>query len=267
MAQIIPVNINSAEKTTPYKVFIACFGYGGSIPIDTAKSLFASIVDLNSNGIETDLDLRGGGPYVMKERNISLMRFLASNATHMIFIDADLAFRHDSIRKLMTKAIEKDIHLMGALYRYKMDQEAYPCQLYTADDGSYYEEDGLYRAAGIPTGMMLISRHCAETLIEEYPETRFELRDSGSKTVAMTLYDLFDGLLFNGQWWGEDYVFCRRWTALGGQIWVYPDIDVAHIGMKPWAGNFSKWVAANEKAIADEIQAEKEDAHGIAAHS
>jgi hypothetical protein len=49
-------------------------------------------------------------------------------------------------------------------------------------------------------------------------------------------YALFDTVLEDGGYWGEDYVFCRRWGAIGGETFVDPSIAFRHVGMKAFAG-------------------------------
>ena len=227
------------------KIFIASFAFGGSIPIQTASSLFATVADLNSNGIEAMLDLRPGGPYVQKERNLSVARFMDSDATHLLFVDADLAFEPSAARAMLAK----DKSVIGGLYRYKMEKEAFPCQLLVQEEGpnkgEYYEKDGLFLAAGLPTGFLMIKREVIAAMIENFPETRYELRESANQKVIMTLHNLFDCVLHNGQWWGEDYVFCKRWLAMGGELWAYPDIPFAHIGTFGYIGNFQEFYQNN----------------------
>ena len=47
-----------------------------------------------------------------------------------------------------------------------------------------------------------------------------------------------------GEWWGEDFAWCRRWHNMGGEIWVYPDINFGHRGGKTWRANFNDSVQA-----------------------
>jgi hypothetical protein len=35
----------------------------------------------------------------------------------------------------------------------------------------------------------------------------------------------------------EDYMFCQRWRALGGQVWLCPWMKTKHIGTFPFAGD------------------------------
>lgn len=37
----------------------------------------------------------------------------------------------------------------------------------------------------------------------------------------------------------ENFTFCRRWTSLGGDIWVDSQSKLTHVGPVAFAGNFS----------------------------
>jgi hypothetical protein len=55
--------------------------------------------------------------------------------------------------------------------------------------------------------------------------------------------DLFNHGAHEGLWWGEDYAFSRRWTALGEEIWVVPDLELTHHGKtEAFPGNYHKFL-------------------------
>jgi hypothetical protein len=55
--------------------------------------------------------------------------------------------------------------------------------------------------------------------------------------------DLFNHGAHEGVWWGEDYAFCRRWNAIGGEIWVVPDLDLTHHSKtEAFPGNYHEWL-------------------------
>jgi hypothetical protein len=242
-------NSKAVEKKAPH-VFIECFAYANGFMAQNVQSLFANVFDCNANGVTTSIDIRSGCPYVMKERNISVGRFWASEADYLLFVDADISFEADAIRRIVQVAEKRELDIVGGLYRYKMQQEAYPMQLYCTPEGEYcIDEDGLSPAAGLPTGFMLISRNAIKILIEAYPETQFTVKDSRDGKELMVLYDLFDCMLYNGEWWGEDYVFCRRWTALKKPLFAFTDVALTHIGQEEFTGNFKDFYMENYLTI------------------
>jgi hypothetical protein len=68
-------------------------------------------------------------------------------------------------------------------------------------------------------------------MTRQYPHLRYE--DNGEH------YALFDFVLKDGLYYGEDYTFCGRWVAVGGGIWLYP-ADIGHIGKKIYRGNIKE---------------------------
>jgi hypothetical protein len=46
----------------------------------------------------------------------------------------------------------------------------------------------------------------------------------------MSAYCFFDTEVYDGEFWGEDYVFCRRVREAGFDIYVDPLIEFDHAG-------------------------------------
>jgi hypothetical protein len=40
-----------------------------------------------------------------------------------------------------------------------------------------------------------------------------------------------------GDYLSEDYTFCRRWRALGGEVWLDTRSKLMHIGPREFAGD------------------------------
>ena len=56
-----------------------------------------------------------------------------------------------------------------------------------------------------------------------------------SKPKIMNAF--FENVVEDGMLWSEDYTFCKRWLALGGEIWLDPEIRLAHWGTYVWQGS------------------------------
>ena len=66
------------------------------------------------------------------------------------------------------------------------------------------------------------------------------MRTSGAATDSAHLYALFDTSLYSsGVYLPEDYTFCTRWRALGGEIWVDTRSKFKHVGRYVFAGDYS----------------------------
>jgi GT2 family glycosyltransferase len=57
------------------------------------------------------------------------------------------------------------------------------------------------------------------------------------------------------QFKSEDYLFCDRFIAAGGEVWIYPDVEFIHTGAKDYRGNYHKFLMGLPK---DEVKAEPE---------
>jgi hypothetical protein len=76
-----------------------------------------------------------------------------------------------------------------------------------------------------------------------YPDLRYRTvhRPDDPRTAAQHRYALFDCMIEpeSGAYLSEDFTFCRRWTALGGEIWVDGESRLTHTGTIPFQGNLS----------------------------
>ena len=53
---------------------------------------------------------------------------------------------------------------------------------------------------------------------------------------------MFDTIIdpVDNRYLSEDYTFCRRWQALGGEIWLDPNTKLNHVGSYTFEGDVSK---------------------------
>jgi hypothetical protein len=55
------------------------------------------------------------------------------------------------------------------------------------------------------------------------------------------MYAIFDcNIDAKGHYLSEDWLFCRRWSALGGEIWAHGKVLLNHIGHYEFQGDLSK---------------------------
>ena len=54
-------------------------------------------------------------------------------------------------------------------------------------------------------------------------------------------FALFDCLIdpATGVYLSEDFAFCRRWTDLGGEIWIDVESRLTHVGPHAFVGDFA----------------------------
>lgn len=85
---------------------------------------------------------------------------------------------------------------------------------------------------------VLISRACAEKMVEAYPHLAYY----GDADLKCLDYALFDPMLVqeddHQRRYSEDYAFCRRWRDIGGKVELLADVRLEHTGSHTFAGSF-----------------------------
>jgi hypothetical protein len=125
-----------------------------------------------------------------------------------------------------------------------------PC--YNEDGSIVMSEKKLLKMEYIPSGFMLIKRHVIEKMIRDNSQLYCEPKDKKLRDNAF--YCLFNTEVFEGEFWGEDYVFCRRARASGFDIWVDPVIEFDHFGVRGMFASIltDKKELSNKKEVKDE---------------
>lgn len=187
-----------------------------------------------------------GDSYVERARNTLVYMFLDSDRTDLLFIDSDMQWNIDGI----TRLIGHDVDIVGAGYPCKNSWDFFGCVL-QGDDRTkpIVQENGLIRAWGVPTGFMKIKRRVFEKLIEVQPDN-FYMTTYPKDPIERKVYNFFG----RRPPMGEDISFCRRWAEAGGDLWIEPNITLAHYGVQSWDGNFAKYL--QERGFPDKMAKE-----------
>jgi len=220
------------------KVFIAIPSYGGMKCLPMIDSLRDTIQLLDKQGHSFILATRSGLCYVQLARNELLKEFLDSDCDSLFWLDDDVSWNPEDVLRMLNMEDE----IVAGVYRKKTDTEEYPIAIDTDEDGKpIVREDGCILAPFIPAGFWRIRRSAIEKMCSSYPEQAYFMMQHGEKVTGF--FDLFPQGLYNGQWWGEDFGFCRLWKELG-KIWLVPDINLVHHGPdgKSYPGNYHKFL-------------------------
>ena len=166
-----------------------------------------------------------------KARNNCVKKFLELNMDYIVFIDSDLYFQDDAIIKLLKH--DKDI-ILGA-YPYRSDDSLdFPVELILDSNKKVIKENDLIRIKAGPTGLMIIKK-----------EVFSEMKKFNKYKTIKNEYFFFDtGMLYNndGEWYGEDTLFCLRAQKHNFKIFCDPDINFMHIGRQAKQGNYKKFL-------------------------
>ena len=193
--------------------------YGGQITEVCFSSYLQFLVMGIKNKIDFQIDTLSNESNVNRARNTCASKFLSGDATHLMFVDADIKFNPTDVVKLLTH--DKDI--VGGIY----PQKTLPPKMVvnTIDNGK--REGNLIEVGTIGTGFMLIKRTVFEKLIEE-GATPY---NDQMELINNNQYDFFQCTIDSrGRYLTEDWSFCRRWRQVGGEVWADLDVALEHVG-------------------------------------
>jgi hypothetical protein len=92
---------------------------------------------------------------------------------------------------------------------------------------------------------MMIKREVFERIGEAMPELHYT--DNSHRTGPKQMVAYFEHVIRDGLRWSEDYTFCERWRAIGGDIWLDPMIALGHWGPHPWRGSILDHISFEEE--------------------
>lgn len=185
-----------------------------------------------------------------RARNLLIYKFIQSRATHLLFMDADISCEVDHLQAMLDFGMD----FVAGVYPYKLhiwsdgSKEraiagkdsfseaplkfiAWPCE------GDELKQQGRFiTGSAVGCGFMLLTRNCIEKMIHEYSETEFIDVGLNDREGPITAYALFDQGVMDKKYYGEDVIFCRRWRAIGGEIWLDIEGKLTHHGSMPYSG-------------------------------
>jgi hypothetical protein len=207
--------------------------YGGQIFDACVQGLLDTKEKFLQLGIGFNLITLRNESLIPRGRNGIVAHFLASHCDRLVFIDADIGFTADQVLRLL--AHDRDV--IGGLYRKKTPGAVdFAVNWLPSPDGKAARdaETGAIEARHVPTGFLCIKRHVIETMAEAYPHLRY--RATAGERVGGKLPEFGIGIFdcytdpVTLEAYSEDWAFCMRWRALGGQVWADPGIILEHYG-------------------------------------
>ena len=196
--------------------------YGGQITEVCFSSYLQWTILALQNNLNFQIDTLSNESNVNRARNSCAAKFLSGDATHLMFVDADIQFRAEDIVKLV--AHDKDI--VGGIY----PQKTLPPKMVVNTLDNAKTEGDLVEVGTLGTGFMLIKRTVFEQIIQAGATPYGD--DIGLSDVENNnQYDFFNCTIdSNGRYLTEDWSFCRKWRELGGAIWADTTVALAHVG-------------------------------------
>jgi hypothetical protein len=214
-----------------------------------------------------------GDSLISRARNNLVAKAMANpKTTHIMFIDSDITWNPVDVLKLMVS--EKDV--VGGIYPLKhynwdrllpnhpeykdpnelinrKNQSALKTTISDVDtiqnsllkfNVNYLSNEltihqNLTQVRHIATGFMMFSRNVIEKMSSHYSATKYtddiHFLNNHENQYA---YALFDCGVVDDHYLSEDWMFCNRWTSIGGSIWVDVSIDLIHTGLADYNGSY-----------------------------
>lgn len=167
-----------------------------------------------------------GDSLVTRARNNLTMEFLKSHHTHLLFIDSDLVFGVDHVRRIM----EHGEDIVGGFYPKKKDGDAE--LVFNSLTSLEMDSRSLSEVNYIGTGFICIKRCVFEKMISELGDDIVFKVDGVQNKVGFDfwpvgVYKYPDG---SRRYLSEDWYFCQRARDLGFKVWGDNKVLLKHSG-------------------------------------
>jgi len=205
-------------------------------------------------------------PSITRARNILAAMFLASDCTHMLFVDADIDFTSDDVFSMVRAMVGRpECAVLGAAYPRRMvnwrnvalavergfgkedpadlARFAGDFALQFLDPSQSFALTDLVELSRLGTAMMLIRRDVLDTLRATLPDIAFRpdpaeraAHGVGEQEVACfsPMIEIETRALLS-----DDYAFCRRVRDAGFRIWLAPWVSTTHSGPAIFRGSLT----------------------------
>lgn len=218
----------------------------GTCTIHFARSLAQTTAALELLGVHVEIHQSVMSCFVDMSRNTLVAEFLKTDCTHLMMIDDDMGWNPEAVLGMLLR----DIEFIAGVGPKKVDAgDQFCCQINIHPDETPIVKNGLISASRVGAAFCLFKRSAFERMIKAYP-------DMVCKAVDMEYgYRFYETQYSAYRFQSEDYLFCDRYIAAGGEVWIYPDVDFIHTGVKDFKGNYHKFLMGMPK---EEVKAEPE---------
>lgn len=267
----IVTRIKDYASKNPLCVAIMTPCYGSLCYVNYVSSLLTTMNTFSQLGIRLKIEFCRNDSLVSRARNNLIAKVMSdTSVTHLLFIDGDITWSAADIFKLVLA----DKAIVGGIYpikAYEWNKLVVPGhnvvqEWIDAKNGSQLKnamsdveavqhkmmrynlnylsptleiQNNLARVKHIATGFMMIRRDTIEKMSRAFPSTKYT-DDVGylSGSENDYAYALFDCGVEEGHYCSEDWLFCTRWTKMGGDIWADVTINLNHCGVEDFKGSY-----------------------------
>ncbi|HLD98286.1 MAG TPA: hypothetical protein VI815_03090 [Candidatus Nanoarchaeia archaeon] len=201
-------------------ILIGTPAYNSQIHIDYLNS----IIDMHRLKLPISVMCIGNESLITRGRNTIISFFKTHEEfTHLLFLDADIGIKGDSIIKLIQH--EKDV--IGA---------PVPLKGFDSNGNKVYnitnpiKEENLYTVDKVGTAVFMLSRKAVEDLCNNSDTYNGNTMSRGLQNNNIN-YDVFKTGIENEIYLSEDYYACKKLKELGYKIYIDDTIITIHNGM------------------------------------
>lgn len=225
------------------KVYIAMMSRDNP-DIETQISLSHAWRDLERRQVPFRFKFIRGPSLIQRARNQFVADFLQGDCTDLIMIDDDVVWEKGAVDRMLSHPCD----VVAGVYPKREDPLQYPIRRLQGaqlDMGT-----GLLEVELAPTGFMRIRRPALQAMVDAYPNLSYKDPDvPGGVAHALFWVDLGpDSSDPDGpNWlWGEDFSFCRKYRAIGGQVFADILLKFKHRGGKSFEGCYAETLPVAE---------------------
>lgn len=243
------------------KLFIGTPMYGGLCTGQYTLGLFKSSQVFAQNNVMVYYSFMQNESLITRGRNRMAYDFLTTDATHLMFIDADIGFDPKDIISLIDadKDIicgiypKKEINWLGVHEAVLHGVPAEELHNHTGAfvvnlvGGAQEVEAKVYEPLEIEnggTGFMLIKREVFEGLADKVPEYNNDMFTAiDGERKPMLIKEFFATSICEesgNRLLSEDYHFCKLARKNGFHVWAAPWVRLSHNGTYNFSGHFAR---------------------------
>lgn len=189
-----------------------------------------------SHGVDIQIGSICGCSVVSRARNLLVKDMIDSECTDLLFIDSDINFEPNAVFRLLAWTSNPKKGIVAGVPRVRDVNKTYIADL-NYDENMQLTMDGmgLVRAQRVATAFMMIRRNVFTDMMAAHPE--WEYLDKRCDKVVPALFDF---MLTDEGYIGEDFLFCDRAREIGHEVWIDPTISLGHMGVQEYEGNFGE---------------------------
>ena len=214
-------------KNGNFHLFIGTPSRNSQCFIGYAASLARDVSALVAAGVEVTMEQIRSSCFPDTARNMLLAKFMRSEATHCLMIDDDMSWSPYAPLKMLAE--QKDFIAGAGPVK---GEKRFAVEMIE-------KEGDLVTVREIGGAFIMVSREMVQKMVDAYQHLAHPMYEGFPR--------LFEDVYTPTQWITEDYVFCDRWRAIGGEIYCMPDIYFEHLGQYAVEGSYAKYLRDTRK--------------------